>query len=145
MHEERSGSVVECWTWDWRPFCGITFFIFKCKTFLMPFFFFQPKQNRIWEKSERTSHAVQGLIHLVVQQRDLSLPFSYKERILNTILNWRSDYALKTHTQIEYIMGYLWYDVANGNEITPCNKIDKPLVVYRFSGKVRTSVTTLRT
>ena len=26
----------------------------------------------------------------------------------------------------------LSYDVASGSEITPCNKIDKPLVVYRF-------------
>ena len=30
---------------------------------------------------------------------------------------------------------HLSYDVASGSEITPCNKIDKPLVVYRFSGK----------
>ena len=27
---------------------------------------------------------------------------------------------------------YLSYDVASGSEIKPCNKIDKPLVVYRF-------------
>ena len=27
----------------------------------------------------------------------------------------------------------LSYDVASGSEITPCNKIDKPLVVYRFT------------
>ena len=32
----------------------------------------------------------------------------------------------------------LSYDVASGSEITPCNKIDKPLVVYRFTGKVMT-------
>ena len=30
-------------------------------------------------------------------------------------------------------------------EITPCNKIDKPLVVYWFSGNVITSITTLHT
>ena len=30
---------------------------------------------------------------------------------------------------------YLSYDVASGSEITPCNEIDKPLVVYRFTGK----------
>ena len=30
----------------------------------------------------------------------------------------------------------LSYDVASGSEITPCNKICKPLVVYRFSGKL---------
>ena len=34
--------------------------------------------------------------------------------------------------------------VAPGSEITPCNKICKPLVVYRFSGNVMTSITTLR-
>ena len=38
----------------------------------------------------------------------------------------------------------LSHDVASGSEITPCNKIDKPLVVYRFSGNVMTSITTLR-
>ena len=27
----------------------------------------------------------------------------------------------------------------------PCNKIDKPLLVYRFSGNVMMSITTLRT
>ena len=39
----------------------------------------------------------------------------------------------------------LSYDVASGSEITPCNKICKPLVVYRLSGNVITSITTLRT
>ena len=39
----------------------------------------------------------------------------------------------------------LSYDVASGSEIKPCNKIDKPLVVYRFTGNVMTSITTLRT
>ena len=39
----------------------------------------------------------------------------------------------------------LSYDVASGSEITPCNKICKPLVVYRFTGNVSTSITTLRT
>ena len=39
----------------------------------------------------------------------------------------------------------LSYDVASECEITPCNKIDKPLVVYRFSGIVMASMTTLRT
>ena len=44
-------------------------------------------------------------------------------------------------------LGYcpLSYDVASESEITPCNKIDKPLVVYRFTGNVMTSITTLRT
>ena len=42
-------------------------------------------------------------------------------------------------------LDYLSYDVASGSEITPCNKICKPLVVYRFTGNVMTSITTLRT
>ena len=29
----------------------------------------------------------------------------------------------------------LSYDVTSTSEITPCNKIDKPLVVYRIFGK----------
>ena len=37
------------------------------------------------------------------------------------------------------------YDVASGSEITSCNKIDKPLVVYRFTENVMTSIATLRT
>ena len=40
---------------------------------------------------------------------------------------------------------FLSYDVAFLSEITPRNKIDKPLVVYRFTGNVLTSITTLRT
>ena len=41
----------------------------------------------------------------------------------------------------EYVLSF---DVASESEITPCNKIDKPLVVYRFTGNVMTSITTLR-
>ena len=37
------------------------------------------------------------------------------------------------------------YDLASGSEIRSCNKIDKPLVVYRFSGNGMTSITTLHT
>ena len=40
---------------------------------------------------------------------------------------------------------YSSYDVASGSEKTPSNKIDKPLVVYRFSGNFMTSITTLHT
>ena len=31
---------------------------------------------------------------------------------------------------------YLSYDAASESKITPCIKIDKPLVIYRFSGNV---------
>ena len=40
---------------------------------------------------------------------------------------------------------HLSYDVASGSAIMPCNKIDKPLVVYRFTGNVMKSITMLRT
>ena len=43
----------------------------------------------------------------------------------------------------DYNTPILSYDVTSGSEITPCKKIDKPLVVYRFSGNVMTSITTL--
>ena len=38
----------------------------------------------------------------------------------------------------------LSHDVASGSDITLCNNIDKPLVVYRFLGNVIASVITLR-
>ena len=46
---------------------------------------------------------------------------------------------------IWFFKALLSYDVASESEITPCNKIDKPLVVYRFTGNVMTSITMLRT
>ena len=36
---------------------------------------------------------------------------------------------------------FLSYDFAFGSEIRPCNKIDKPIVVYRFMGKVMMYIT----
>ena len=41
---------------------------------------------------------------------------------------------------------YKWplsHEVSSGGDITLCNKINKPLVVYRFSGNVITSIITL--
>ena len=52
---------------------------------------------------------------------------------------------LATSLSFFIVLDFLSYDVAFGSEITPCNKIDKPLVVYRFTGNVMTSITTLRT
>ena len=57
-----------------------------------------------------------------------------------------NNYVMKHNSAILYqIYLHLSYDVASGSEITPCNKICKPLVVYRFTGNVITSITTLRT
>ena len=43
------------------------------------------------------------------------------------------------------LVHHLSYGIASGSEIMPCNKIDKPLVVYRFTGNFMTSITTLPT
>ena len=55
--------------------------------------------------------------------------------------------AMKPTCMIVILAFYLIlsYDVAPGSEITPCNKFDKPLVVYRFTGNVMMTITTLRT
>ena len=40
---------------------------------------------------------------------------------------------------------YLSFDVTSTREITPCNKIDEPIVVYRFVGNVMMSIAMLCT
>ena len=46
-----------------------------------------------------------------------------------------------TNKMSELILEYYHnYDVACGSELSPCNKIDKTLVVYRFSGNVMRSI-----
>ena len=47
--------------------------------------------------------------------------------------------------QRNYIIPFLSHDFESLIEIMPCNKIDKPLVVYRFLGSVMTSISTLCT
>ena len=44
------------------------------------------------------------------------------------------------HNEEAYL--HLSYDIASGSEIKPCNKIDKPLVVYKFLGNTMTPITT---
>ena len=68
---------------------------------------------------------------------------------MNTFYLWLSLYYTNALVTFFFhknaVKMYLSYDVASRSEITPCNKIDKPLVVYRFTGNVMTSITTLRT
>ena len=72
-------------------------------------------------------------------------------KMTNNILNFVSIVANNTDLQECCLMHFfvsfdaLSYDIVSGSEITPCNKICKPLVVYRFSGNVMTSITMLRT
>ena len=59
---------------------------------------------------------------------------------MRCIPQWRTRTFGTHHTVIKYINMnvpssknlYLSHDVASGNDITPCNKINKPLVVYKF-------------
>ena len=69
---------------------------------------------------------------------DMDKIFSHTEKTI--VLAFLFDiYASPCHNNI------LENDVASVSEITPCNKINKPLVVYRFKRNVMTSITTLRT
>ena len=63
----------------------------------------------------------------------------------STIKKWVNSQISWTKNAFRYFIIIFYYDVAPGGEITPCNKIDKPLVVYRFSGNVMKSIATLRT
>ena len=67
--------------------------------------------------------------------------------ILNTIpsLAWTYVSDLGSNEPIAVQNVYLSYDVASGSELTPCNKIDKPLVVYKCSRYVMYIVIALLT
>ena len=54
-----------------------------------------------------------------------------------------TDFSIPSYLMIDNLLSS--HDIAPGSEITPCFKIDKPLVVYRFLGNVMTSITMLRT
>ena len=55
-------------------------------------------------------------------------------------MHYKNEYHLFDELKyIKSVQRILSYDVASGSEITPCNKIDKQLVVYRFRGNVMTS------
>ena len=58
------------------------------------------------------------------------------------VSTWFMRRVSKTGTVVYMIISH---DVTSGSDIIPCNKIDKALVVYRFSGNVMTSITTLPT
>ena len=41
---------------------------------------------------------------------------------------------------IKRLEHFLPHDISSGSDITPCNKINKPQMVYRLSGNVMTSI-----
>ena len=65
-------------------------------------------------------------------------PFCQRNKFENHNKNKQINSTMKEENDLSY-------DVASGSGIKPCNKIDKPLVVYRFTGNVMTSTATLRT
>ena len=72
--------------------------------------------------------------------------FSVTSHVLNDV-NVREGSVKNRHTSNQYwseVNSVLSHDVASESDITPCNKIDKPLVVYRFTGNVMMSIKTLR-
>ena len=50
---------------------------------------------------------------------------------VNWIANFVVGYSFP-YLQVRFVFSILSHDVASGSDITPCNEIDKPLVVYRF-------------
>ena len=72
-------------------------------------------------------------------QADVIEAFNPTSRYPDVLLNIDIPYF---EQMVDHILSY---DVGSGSEITSCNKICKPLVVYRFTGNVMTSITTLRT
>ena len=80
-------------------------------------------------------------------KKNVETIFQYESKtrsFTNLLTSPRIYYYYDTHSNLVTHI-YVSYDVASGSEITPCNKICKPLVVYRFSGNVMMSITTLRT
>ena len=84
-------------------------------------------------------------IHLMLESRIEPKFSSCGELRLYFIFHASENIAFYIFCGEQLTIIYLSYDVASGSEITPCNKIDKAQVVYRFTGNVMTSITTLRT
>ena len=50
----------------------------------------------------------------------------------SALVDAQTELCLCGKTDHLFLIFILSYDVTSGSEITPCIKIDKPLVVYRF-------------
>ena len=89
-------------------------------------------------------------LNLSLPKNKTDIPFTFVTRIYlaGIARNAAYHHCLHCLLRLNNLQGQkynLSYDVASESEITPCNKIDKPLVVYRFTGNVMTSITTLST
>ena len=56
-----------------------------------------------------------------------------RDNLVNVYHSEQSPAQSKARKVLAYIYHILSYDIATGSEIMPCNKINRPLVVYRFS------------
>ena len=76
------------------------------------------------------------LLKLTITQFEISGPMTFKIMKVDHIIHIGSN-EQDQHMNIGTIRistkAYLSRDVASGSDKMPCNKIDKPLVVYRFS------------
>ena len=89
-----------------------------------------------------------GSEKITLPQMHLLLRFAvYKDSYLDTNpkVAIYHDTVFRGDTHPYPVYTVLSYGFTPGNEIMPCNKIDKPLVVYRLTGNVMTSITTLDT
>ena len=62
------------------------------------------------------------------------------EVMIRYMMRWMVRWMRRWLMKQDEVYACLSYDVASESEITPCNKICKPLVVYRFSGNFMTSI-----
>ena len=72
----------------------------------------------------------------------------YTSFVSNARQLFAADDFSRRHFQMHFFLGALRFNILYHMKSrlgVKCNKIDKPLVVYRFRGSVMTSITTLRT
>ena len=84
------------------------------------------------------------IVYLIFQEGLASLLYYGKEKE-NPVTEWFSRWENNKERLLDSCKYILSQDVAPGSEITPCYKIDKPLVVYRFTGNVTTPIAMLLT
>ena len=84
------------------------------------------------------------IVNRIFQEGLASLLYYGKEKE-NPVTEWFSRWENNKERLLDSCKYILSHDVRSWSEITPCNKNDKPLVVYRFTGNVMTPITTLRT
>ena len=102
----------------------------------------KPTWKPVFVSLSQSFHRKSNMNHCPTESGFMLFWKHYRSRLTSF---WRS-HLIRIYTVFDSACKiHLSYDVASGSEITPCNKICKPLVVYRFTGNVMTSIATLRT